>query len=67
MGLCDKNPFFTGKQIPISHPGPVDLLFPTVCLKYSPSESNFGDDSAKPFRFSDMTSTNAQEWFLCEF
>jgi hypothetical protein len=40
---------FTGKKMPIGHPG--DCLFPTLRLREASVEANFGDDSAKPFRY----------------
>jgi hypothetical protein len=40
---------FIGKKIPIGNPG--DSLYPTVRLCDASVEANFGDDSAKPFRY----------------
>jgi hypothetical protein len=41
---------FTGKPIPICPT--VDTLFPTVSMDGNISiEANFGDDSAKPFKY----------------
>jgi hypothetical protein len=40
---------FTGKKIAIGHPG--DCLFPTIRICDVSVEANFGDYTAKPFRY----------------
>jgi hypothetical protein len=45
------NEKFAGKQIPIN-PGTGNCLIPTVCIWDDVSmEANFGDDTAKPFKY----------------
>jgi hypothetical protein len=42
---------FTGKQIPIN-PATGNCLIPTIALwDHVSVEANFGDDSAKPFKY----------------
>jgi hypothetical protein len=42
-----------GKQIAISPS--VDCLFPTIYIWDTPLEANFGDDLAKPFKYTTGT------------